>query len=341
MYCPRLDHFVRLNQDGSVGKCGHMVNAKGFEGFKEIENSEWLKRIKDTMSGDKWPDECARCQQSERVKGKSIRTNSIVRHKMLHPIRKDYLIVGGVLDNICNSACQSCNAGLSTKIGSLESKNYPRVDNYNVFQKLPLDRVIELDVNGGEPTASKNYKKVLGELPANTKIVRMNTNGSRMIKEIEDVLKRNIMVIVTMSLDGIGSVHDYARWPIKWTDYKKTVDAYKDLQKKYKLLQLDFWTTVSCLNIKILPDIINFAKNKNIPHDWAFLEKPSVLNVSYTNKFTDSVKHMFPGQIAVDRDNTTELEAFIEKQDKLRNIDIRDYFNLGPNFSKKTSANLL
>jgi hypothetical protein len=32
-----------------------------------------------------------------------------------------------------------------------------------------------------------------------------------MISEIEDVLKRNIMVIVTMSLDGIGRVHDYAR----------------------------------------------------------------------------------------------------------------------------------
>ena len=267
MYCPRLDHFVRLNQDGSVGKCGHMVNAKGFKSFEEQEHSEWIKNVKHKMKTDQWPEECIRCEQSERVNGESIRTNSITRHKMLHPIRKDYLIVGGVLDNVCNSACQSCNAGLSTKIGSLESRNYPRVDNFEVFKKLPQERIIEFDVNGGEPTASKNYKKVLGKLPANTKIVRMNTNGSRTIKEIEDVLKRNIMVIVTMSLDGIGSVHDYARWPIKWIDYKKTVDAYKALQEKYKLLQLDFWTTVSCLNIKNLPEIINYAKNKNIPHD--------------------------------------------------------------------------
>ena len=336
MYCPRLDHFVRLNQDGSVGKCGHMVNAKGFESFKEIENSEWLKSIKDTMSEDKWPDECARCQQSERVKGESIRTNSIARHKMLHPILKDYLIVGGVLDNICNSACQSCNAGLSTKIGSLESKNYTRVDNYDVLQTLPLDRVIELDVNGGEPTASKNYKKVLNDLPANTKIVRMNTNGSRMIKEIEDVLKRNIMVIVTMSLDGIGNVHDYTRWPIKWTDYIKTVDAYKDLQEKYKLLQLDFWTTVSCLNVKNLPDIINFARNKGMPHDWAFLDQPSVLNVRYKNKFTIVAKHISPEEIAIDEDNSKQLESFIKRQDMLRDISIDDYFNLVPNLPKNS-----
>ena len=336
MFCPRIDHFARLNQDGSVGKCGHMVNAKGFGSYEELEHSEWIKGIRDTMSEDRWPDECTRCQQSERGKGESIRTNSIVRHKMLYPIRKDYLIVGGVLDNICNSACQSCNAGLSTKIGSLESKNYPRVDNYEVFQTLPLDRVIELDVNGGEPTASKNYKKVLNDLPANTKIVRMNTNGSRMIKEIEDVLKRNIMVIVTMSLDGIGSVHDYTRWPIKWTDYKNTVDAYKDLQEKYKLLQLDFWTTVSCLNIKNLPEIINYAKNKNTPHDWAFLDQPSVLNVRYKNKFTIRAKHMSPKEIAMDEDNSEQLEAFIKRQDVLRDISIDDYFSLGPNLLKNS-----
>ena len=250
---------------------------------------------------------------------------------MLHPIRNDYLIVGGVLDNVCNSACQSCNSGLSTKIGSLETKDYPRVDNYEVFKKLPQERIIEFDVNGGEPTASKNYKKVLKSLPDNVKIVRMNTNGSRMIPEIEDVLKRNIMVIVTMSLDGIGRVHDYTRWPIKWDNYKKTVDAYQMLQKKYKLLQLDFWTTVSCLNIKNLPDIINFAKNKNIPHDWAFLEQPSVLNIKYTNKFTTLAKHMSPKEIAVDEDNSDQLEAFIKRQDALRGISVYDYYlNLGP-----------
>jgi len=240
---------------------------------------------------------------------------------------------------VCNSACQSCNAGLSTKIGSLESRNYPRVDNYEVFKKLPQERIIEFDVNGGEPTASKNYKKLLGELPVNTKIVRMNTNGSRMISELEDVLKKNIMVIVTMSLDGIGSVHDYTRWPIKWIDYKKTVDAYKKLQEKYKLLQLDFWTTVSCLNIKNLPEIINYAKNKNIPHDWAFLNSPSVLNIRYKNKFTTLAKHMSPKEIAVEEDNNEQLEFFIKRQDMLRNISIDDYFNLTPNFSRNSLAN--
>ena len=46
MYCPRLDHFVRLNQDGTVGKCGHMINAKGFDSYEELEHSDWMATVR-------------------------------------------------------------------------------------------------------------------------------------------------------------------------------------------------------------------------------------------------------------------------------------------------------
>jgi len=304
-----------------------MMDAVNFESYTKLENSTWLKDIKQQMSLDKWPKECVRCQQSESTKGESVRTNSITRHKLLKPIKKDYLVVGGVLDNVCNSACQSCNPNLSTKIGSLESTDYKRIDNYVRFWELPQDRIVEIDVNGGEPTASRNYKKILKHLPSNTKIVRMNTNGSRTIKELEDIMANGIKVIVTMSLDGVGSVHDYTRWPIKWKDYTETVEHYKKLKDRNKLMHLDMWTTVSCLNINILPEIIAYTKSEGIPHDWAFLEQPGVLNVRYTNKFTLGAKRMFPNQIAIDKDNTQQLNAFIDRQDSLRGIDIKDYLN--------------
>ena len=58
----------------------------------------------------------------------------------------------------------------------------------------------------------------------------MNTNGSRMIDEIITLLKKKIMVIVTISFDGIDNIHDYVRWPIKWEKFTKTVEKYKKLQ---------------------------------------------------------------------------------------------------------------
>ena len=340
MFCPRINHFTRLNANGTIGKCGHMTNAKEFKTFRDLHKSQWLKKIELDMTLDAWPDECIRCKQTEEVTGESIRTKSITRHKMLHPLKNDYLVVGGVLDNICNSACQTCNASLSTKIGSLE-KNYIKANNLQKFFGLPQHRILEVDVNGGEPTASKNYKVLLKNLPSNTKIVRMNTNGSRMINELIDLLENKIMVIVTISFDGTEDVHDYVRWPIKWEKFIKTVAKYKKLQKQYKLLKLDFWTTVSCLNIGDFPNIIKYASDNNINHAWAFLNTPDVLNVKYKNPFTVNAKidflssnnkmlHEMATHIAIEPNNTNLL-LFIKKQDYIRKININDYFSFDEN----------
>ena len=341
MFCPRLNHFVRLNRDGTIGKCGHMVNAKGFTSYQKLNNSQWLNDIRKKMDTDKWPDECIRCQQTENINGESIRTKSIERHKALHPLRDDYLIVGGVLDNVCNSACQTCHSGLSTKIGSLESKNYTKLSNFDQFYNIPQDQILEVDVNGGEPTASKHYKKLLANLPHNTKIVRMNTNGSRMIKELETILKQRIMVIVTLSLDGVENVHDYVRWPIKWKKYISNVANYQNLQKQFPNLKLNTWTTVSALNILDLPRIFDYVLENNLEHDWALLNSPTVLDVKYKNIFTETAKNKLSKstyaeckklakRISIDSDNTEQLRSFIQKQDYLRKIDIKDYFNLFP-----------
>ncbi len=339
MYCPRIKHFVRLNQNGSIGKCGHMINGMEFKTVKDLEESQWIKKLKDTMAQDKWPEECVRCQETEEVSGESIRTKSIDRHKVLHPFKDDYLVVGGVMDNICNSACQTCYSGLSTKIGSLEGKDYPRIDNYERFWEIPQKRILEVDVNGGEPTASKNYKKILSRLPSNTKIVRMNTNGSRMIKELELILKNRTMAIVTLSFDGTGDVHDYVRWPIKWKKYVETVKAYKNLQKQFKLLRVNTWTTVSSLNIANLPNILDFCTEHGLEHNWAFLTTPDVLNVKHKNRFTEDAKKKLQNssyavcreiakKVAIEEDNSKNLNLYIKRQDYLRKIDINDYFNL-------------
>tara|TARA_B100000941_G_scaffold286629_1_gene260527 strand:+ start:1215 stop:2237 length:1023 start_codon:yes stop_codon:yes gene_type:complete len=339
MYCPRLNHFVRLEADGSIGKCGHMTNPMSFKTIDELDKSQWLQNIKSKMSNDEWPDECIRCKQTEELTNESIRTKSITRHKMLKPLKDDYLIVGGVLDNVCNSACQSCSPTLSTKIGSLHSKDYIKTNNIDKFYMLPQGRILEVDVNGGEPTASKNYKKVLANLPVNTRIVRMNTNGSKMIKELEIILKNRTMVIVTLSLDGIGIVHDYVRWPIKWNNYMKSVKAYQNLKKQYPLLKLNSWTTVSALNISNLPNILDYVTSENIDHAWAFLSTPDALNVKYKNKFTLEARKKLSqssykecrdiaNKIAYDIDNTEQLNLFIKKQDYLRKINIGNYFNL-------------
>ncbi len=295
MHCPRLDHFVRFNPNGTVGCCGHMTSNPSFTSYDELQSSSWLKKIKDEMSHDAWPVECQRCKTTEQLSNNSIRLDSIKRDRAFKSIRKDYLIVGGVLDNVCNSACLTCNAEHSTKIGGLISKKYIKINNSDQFWNLPQERIVHLDINGGEPSHSKNYKYILTNLPSNIKSVRLNTNCSTVLEELGDLCKRGVHVTVTVSLDGIGDVHDFVRWPITWDKF------YKNLQRYMKMpVRLNTWTTVSALNVDDLPNILAFVKENKLEHSYAYLTTPS--------------------ELTVENKDSPESLAYIQEQKRLRGL---------------------
>lgn len=310
MQCPRLDHFVRFNANGTVSRCGHMVDPPQFNSLIEMDSSEWLYDVKAQVQ----PKECVRCFQTESVNNTSIRLNSIKFHQK--QTRPDYLIVGGVLDNICNSGCMTCNEDHSTKIGSLKSQTYPIVDNTNRFWQLPTERIVHLDINGGEPSASKNYRDVLKNLPVNVRSVRINTNCSLIINEIKDLIARGVDITITVSLDGIDEVHDYVRWPIKWNKFYENLMYYKSIDKA----NLNTWTTVSALNIHNFITIKQFAANHQLAHSYAFLHSPDPINVRYENDLTLPYKNIFPGIVAVDKNNQPELDEYIKQQKQLRGM---------------------
>ncbi|CAB4164105.1 hypothetical protein UFOVP1146_41 [uncultured Caudovirales phage] len=290
MYCPRLEHFVRFNSNGTVSRCGHMVNAPEFESLDVMESSAWLANTKELMSQEQWPNECIRCQDTE---PDSIRVYATKLNDQT--VQKNYLQVGGVLDNLCNAACQTCNESLSTRIGSLNNSKFPIVNNLNQFWLLPQERIVHLDINGGEPSYSKNYKKILKDLPPNLKTLRLNTNCSTVLNELVDIARRGIEVTVTVSCDGIGEVHDFVRWPIPWQDFYNNLMTYKTMP-----VILNLWTTVSVLNVNDLPNIQQFAQKHNIDHAYAYLKTPF--------------------ELSVDNTDSRARDSYIEKQKRLRGI---------------------
>ena len=290
MHCPRLDHFVRFNSNGTVSRCGHMVNPPQYKSLEIMEASSWLANTKELMKFDHWPKECVRCQETE---PDSIRMYALELDSRSE--QQSYLQVGGVLDNLCNAACQTCNENLSSRIGSLNGPGFPIINNTDQFWKLPQERITHLDINGGEPSYSKNYKKILSNLPPNLKTLRLNTNCSTVLTELVGIANRGIEVTVTVSCDGIGSVHDFVRWPILWQDFYRNLMTYKTMP-----VRLNLWTTVSVLNVDDLPNIQAFAQEHGIDHSYAYLKSPYELSV----------------------DNTDHLvrDAYIAKQKQLRGI---------------------
>lgn len=293
MHCPRLDHFVRINFNGTIGRCGHMTRQQQFDTLEQMESSEWLQGVKESMQQGIWPIECERCMETEHKNNTSIRLNAIEFDKLQK--QKDYLSVGGVLDNVCNSACFTCDENHSTLIGGLKSKTYTIVDNSNKFWQLPLDRVVHLDISGGEPSHSKNYKHILANLPKSIKSVRLNTNCSTVLGELRDLCNRGVHVTVTVSLDGIGPVHDLVRWPITWDKFYKNLQEYMTMP-----VRLNTWTTVSALNVDDLPNILEFVKQEGLEHSYAYLKDPQ--------------------ELAVENKGTSESLSYIQELKRLRGI---------------------
>ncbi len=324
MYCPRLDHFVRFNANGSVSRCGHMSDAPHFQTLQQMASSDWLANVRTTMNQDSWPNECIRCKAIEDIGNKSVRQQSLDRHAQLLHARSDYLVLGGVLDNVCNSACQTCNELLSTKIGSLHSKKYIKINNSELIDTLPVERIVQMDINGGEPSASPNYLKLIKNLPPNVQYLRINTNGSRLITGLTNLVERGVKVTVTVSLDGIGRCHDYVRWPINWHDVEQNISAYQAMG----LYELNTWTTVSALNIGDLKNIFSYVTQQNLKNSWALLENPTVLHVKYSNHLTrtadvpDELKNI----VATEEDNTVELQLWTMAQDQARGIKLWEYY---------------
>lgn len=308
-----------------------MIGQPTFKSYDDMQSSKWMADTKELMSKDQWPKECVRCQQTEELSNSSIRLNAVNFDRLQK--QKDYLTVGGVLDNICNSACQFCNEELSTKIGGLKSKQYPMIDNSKGFWSLPLDRVVHLDVNGGEPSASKNYKEVLQNPPKNVRSIRINTNCALVIPELETLLERGIHVTVTVSFDGIENVHDYVRWPIKWDKFYSNLMKYKAMG----ISNLNLWTTVNALNVGDFANIIDFKNEHELDHSWALLNSPEMLDIRYENWLTLTAKQkLFESknqevlplieQIATLENNSIHLLEFIKQQDQLRKINYKDYY---------------
>jgi len=335
MFCQRFKHFARLNEDGSVSRCGHMVEAPRFSSYEEMESSTWNQEL---QQAEAHPKECVRCQITEQTAGQSIRLDTDKRHKLLKGFRDDYLIIGGVLDNVCNSACQFCYEGLSTTIGSLK-KNIIKLENVSAFDSLPQEQIVELDINGGEPSYSKNYKRLLNNLPPNVKIVRINTNGTTVIPEVKMLLERKIKVTITLSFDGTEQVNEYARWPVSWKKWDQVVKEYKQLAQESNLIELGFWSTLNVFTICDLENMLRYADSVDIPFSYGLLEFPEQLNIKYTNPFTQRAKELFQKTdilllkqleplVASSYNNTKELVDFVTEQDKLRGISYQDYFDI-------------
>jgi len=242
-------------------------------------NSEYFANIrKDFLSGN-WPSNCDRCRYVEEMGGRSKRMeeNSYFYDEYSKYIastdsdgKVDYypphldIRVG----TICNQKCIHCGTGASSKwkedkilLGKYENTELYNIDNKwiehdTVIWDNMLSNISEVkkfNFLGGEPFANKQHnrfiKLVSGTPYAKDITLSYVTNATLLDDKLLNVLSKFKKVYIRVSLDAVGDVAEYFRYPMNWQSFCDTMDMIDTFSKSTDVFDIAMqWT---CSNISM------------------------------------------------------------------------------------------
>lgn len=220
------------------------------------------------------------------------------------------------IGSVCNGACTTCSGSYSSAWRSLEGNNHlitveqaSVTANYDrLVRTTNWSEVKRITLYGGEPLLIRQTYDILRNLfwNGNTDCtVSIITNGSiTPTKEQQELFKKFTNLNVCVSIDGLGATFDYLRYPLKWDKCVENLQLYKDIFSDVSAV-----CTFSNMNMHHMQDLLNWLADQGIKHQMNL--------VQYPEYFRPDVK---PGH-----DLWPTFVKEIERQDKLKNINIRDY----------------
>lgn len=261
-----------LNPNGMVRPC---CTWQDFKGALTVQNSnttndpinsaEWNK-IREDMLADIPVKGCEWCYSAEAAGKMSSRLGSLywmvpTENK---PAPLEYLEV--TLSNLCNLACVGCWDGLSTKWSTENIKagrpGQKLIDNKFDWSKWDLTNLKTLKILGGESFMEQDRFAELLEYVDLAKIkLIIYTNGTILPNErLKSLIEKCRLVQFIVSLDGVGSVNDWVRWPGKFNEVVDNMNIYQSWWGNNKNIDLTTTIVVNIYNIFIMDDYINFKK---------------------------------------------------------------------------------
>lgn len=272
-YCPLP--WVALNVlPGIVAPCcfwkGQCVPADTVESILDTPSSDTFEEIRQDMLAGKSVAGCEQCHEAERVGVKSRRLTSIERFGIVTENKLTELDIS--FDNICNLKCRGCATTSSHLWKDDEEAIYGRtfVDTKYVEHKFDVDcsNLTHINISGGEPFLSKNVERFLTKLADDNIIKNIHlgiaTNGSTMPSQaVLDVISQAKELYLTVSIDGIGELHDYFRGGIVFNDILENIKKLNSILGSN--CKISIHSTISIYNVTHAKEIEDFFASK-YPH---------------------------------------------------------------------------
>ena len=253
----------------------------------------------------------------------------------------------------CNSACVTCNSNVSSFWNTVERridktipiKKYNFIDVELIKTQVDFKNLKILSLLGGEPLLEKNNFVLLQHLIdiGNTDVfVTVITNGSvRLNEKHVEMFSAFPNLNFCISIDGVGPVFEYLRWPLKWGDIVSNLDQYRSITDNVSVSY-----TISNLNILYHNKTINWFQANNLawnhnvvytPSYFSPIVLPVVAKKIIKNSLSSREFDAFVGdENIVDQELWRQFQQTIVAQNSAKGINIRDYL---PEFCATTDFN--
>ena len=309
-----------------------------------------IKKIRSQMLIGQRPTECNKCWHNEdgnitsdrQIKNQTLSfvQDTTIQSLFDQCLDGQYSIRMLKIDtsNTCNATCVTCSSDASSSWAALERKNniVPnktwriRYDNFK--HTLDYSNIQVISFRGGEPFLSATNFDILDQLLKHNNhncFVSFVTNGSFDLTDRQKyTLSKFKKVNFCFSIDGIGPVFEYMRYPLTWSkildNIKWARDNHIDVSVSYTLSNINLWYHAQTTEW-FRQQGINFLVN----------------SVYYPAHFRPTALHQNIKDFIIARDpdvarllgNHTDQDdqiyqkflVEIQKQDSWKGISIRDY----------------
>lgn len=297
---PFVHAFVTPN---IISPCCAYTGDLKYNSKEQYWESTQLKNIQNNMLNNKRDSGCQICWKKEDRGFSSLRQHSNEIYKEhIQAVKKQSMAswpfyIDLRLGNLCNLKCRMCISEWSSQIATeiLDNPNEDWIDN-------PQQKIIELDddtwkilhkwipfvrrvfMTGGEPTIIKKNLEYIDKIVASghSKDVELifTTNATNINKAFKDVAKEFKSVSYNVSIDAVGDLARYIRYPSNWEVIDKNLRAIGS--------GVSFNTTIQWLNMTRLDEIFDYIENCGIDFGGVWFQlvtDPAYLDPIHAPKF--------------------------------------------------------
>lgn len=270
-------------------------------------NSDLMQEIRRTMAEGKVPASCRNCFRKEMYGASSLRKmQNDIYGRFVEDAFKRYCEGGRELfpmaldirlSNLCNLACKMCfpvySQGTINNWLALTGASFVPPEDLNWSRDWGrLSKFLEMNVGsfyfaGGEPFIIPEFKKSLKKLISDgraksTEIV-FNTNCTLLRDDVLDLFKNFQGVTLIASIDGVGAVNDWIRYPSKFEVLDSNLRKLYASRADLGITRIRFNTTVQAYNVEHLCPLLEYLERSFPEIDWFpdlnILSEPRALSI--------------------------------------------------------------